>query len=251
MMDDIQTLVFCDETKFHTNDGDIEDSIYYFGVSALKSQVRTVHNRLNAALKNNRVKTEVFHSSTLFREKRPRIELLNEIKDIIIEQNLKCFCFRYPRSVLFSASKSLNHHNNEIIDFNKVEFQALFYFLITLNTYLVDLHPNLLEKEIAMYFDRNVYGVKEIEAFNFPHENFILKRMTFSEKSQVSLLALPDFVGYVFRKVKQTLDKTSDQEISLLVKNCNECLVQIDSAGLFRYLEVNPAILAQALNLEI
>ena len=48
-----------------------------------------------------------------------------------------------------------------------------------------------------MYFDRNVYGKEDIEGFNFPDDRFVIKRMTFSEKSLISLLALPDFFEHL------------------------------------------------------
>ena len=53
-----------------------------------------------------------------------------------------------------------------------------------------------------MFFDRNVYGIAETESFKFPDEYYEIKQMTFTEKSKISLLCLPDFFGYIFRKSK-------------------------------------------------
>ncbi|MBB6237799.1 hypothetical protein HDC90_002421 [Pedobacter sp. AK013] len=113
------------------------------------------------------------------------------------------------------------------------------------------MHPNLLKREIVMYFDRNVYGVNEVEAFNFPSDHFILKTMTFSEKSLVSLLSLPDFFGYIFRKSKKSQNKVQSGDNSLetskLVINSYKGILEIKHAGLFHFIDVDKNILDQAL----
>lgn len=98
-----------------------------------------------------------------------------------------------------------------------------------------------------MYFDRNVYGVNEVEAFNFPSDHFILKRMTFSKKSLVNLLSLPDFFGYIFRKPKKSQNNVQGGDITLetskLAINSYKRIVEITEAGLFHFIDVDKTIL--------
>ena len=93
-------------------------------------------------------------STTIFKEGRPRTAFMDDLTKIIIKNRLHCFCSKYPKASLFEPTKILKKFNNEIINFEKVEFQALFYYLIKLNTYLRDTMPQLLKRETLMYFDR-------------------------------------------------------------------------------------------------
>jgi len=103
-----------------------------------------------------------------------------------------------------------------------------------------------------MCFDRNVYGKSDIESFIFPPSNFVLKQMTFSEKSLIRLLSLPDFFGYIFRKSKKSQNKAQFGEkiieTSCLAINCYKCLVAINAAGLFRFIDIDKNILEKALH---
>lgn len=251
----IETILFCDESKFYVSNGDFEDAIYYFGIAVKKSTVPKVHREINKAIEIRRIKSEVYHSTSIFKETRPRSEFMKDLTQIIINNRLHCFCHKYFKPLFFEPTKNLKRYNNEIIDFEKVEFQALFYFLIILNTYLRDEKPGLLKREISMYFDRNVYGIREVEAFKFPSDDFILKQMTFSEKSLISLLSLPDFFGYIFRKSKNSQNKVqfgdNTNETSELVINCYKCLTDINNAKLFHFLDVDSNVLGRALKIEI
>lgn len=248
---EVETLIFCDETKFNIRNNDKEDAIYYFGIAVLKNDVKKIHEQLNSILQKHRVKSDVYHSTNVFRETRPRVNLMNDITQVIIQNRLKCFCHKYEKSKLYEATKNLNKFNNDIIDFNRLEFQALFYFLTILNTYLRDEKADLLKKQIAMYFDRNVYGVSDIEAFNFPSEHFVLKQMTFTEKSKISLLLLPDFFGYIFRKSKISKNKVDfgdkSLETSQLTINAYKNLTEISVAKLFYFIETNQKTIEKAL----
>ena len=250
----IETILFCDESKFYINNGDFENAIYYFAVTVEKRKVPYVNREFNATLKKHNVKSKTYHSTSVFKEARPRIDLMDDLTDIIIQNRLNCFCYKYLKDIFFEPTKHLAKFNTEISNFEKVEFQALFYFLTILNTYLRDSNPTLLKKEISMYFDRNVYGVTDIEAFTFPSEDFVLKQMTFTEKALISLLSLPDFLGYIFRKSKKSQNKVQlgDKtiETSLLVINSYKCLVAIHKAGLFRFIDIDKSILEKALQIE-
>lgn len=247
----IETLIFCDETKFNITNGDKEDAIYYFGISVEKENVSSIDKEIKGVLQKYNVKAEVFHSTKIFRETRPRKNLMNELSNVIIKNKLKCFCHKYAKTDLFEATKILRKFNNEIIAFDKLEFQALFYFVAILNTYLRDGKPNLLKQEILMFFDRNVYGVEDTEGFKFPTEHYVLKQMTFTEKSKISLLCLPDFFGYIFRKSKISQNKVDFGDINIetskLTINSYKNLYQINSAKLFYFIAADLEKIEQAL----
>jgi hypothetical protein len=247
----INTLIFCDETKFYKNNGDLEDEIYYFGVACGKEQVPEINDQLKKLYLKHKLQTKVFHATTIFRETRPRDLLIQDLTDLIIDNKLYCFCYKYFQTRLFNATKILNKFNSDILDFNKAEFQALFYYITTLNTYLRDFTPKLFEKEISMYFDRNVYGKEDTEAFNFPSEDYVLRQMTFCEKSKISLLALPDFFGYIFRKSKISNNKVQAGINSLEKSALTICsygnLIRIADAGLFKFIDIREETTLEAL----
>ncbi|MVZ62796.1 hypothetical protein [Sphingobacterium humi] len=250
-LENIKTFIFCDETKFYKNNGDIEDEIYYFGISCKTELVSVIHKSLNNLYSNYRLQTKVFHATTVFKEKYPRKALMNDLTNLILHHKLDCFCFKYIKNKLFDKTKILNKFNNPILDFNRVEFQALFYFVTSLNVYLKQQNTQLLKKEIGMFFDRNVYGVKDTEAFNFPKPDYEFNQMTFTEKSNISLLALPDFFGYIFRKSKIFTNKVDAGDKSLeaseLTKNCFASLKSINEAGLFHFINSDEQILIEAI----
>lgn len=247
----IETILFCDETKFYTTNGDHEDAIYYFGVSARKQQIALLDEKFKEVLLKHKVRSQVFHAKSVFKEKRPRVRLLNELCRIIIENSLQCFCYKYPKAKVFEPTKILNKFNSSIINFDKAEFQALFYFLTILNTFIRDEKPNLLRREIAMYFDRNVYGVNDTESFEFPSEYFVLNRMTFTERSNISLLGLPDLFGYIFRKAKISQNKAEFGDTSIesspLTVNAYKCLLDINAAGLFHFIDITISTVEKSL----
>lgn len=253
-LEDVETLIFCDETKFSIADCDKEDAIYYFGVSVRKKDVAKINQEISEIFQRHKVKFKVYHSTKVFRGSKLRsIHLMDDLTQVIIRNQLKCFCHKYEKSKLFESTKILEKFNSDIINFNKSEFQALFYFLTVANTYLRDEKPNLLKREIAMYFDRNVYGVKDTEAFTFPSEHFVLKQMTFTEKSKISLLLLPDFFGYIFRKSKISKNKIDfgDKtfETSPLTINAFKNLIEINKSELFYFIETNQQTIEKALKL--
>ncbi len=247
----IETLIFCDETKFSIANGGKEDAIYYFGISVEKEFVSKVDREINEILKRNNVKAEIFHSTKIFRETRPRTDLIDDLSNVIITNRLKCFCHKYTKTDLFEPTKILEKYNNEIIDFSKLEFQALFYYITILNTFLRDGRPDLLKKEIMMFFDRNVYGVRDTEAFTFPKKHYVLKQMMFTEKSKISLLSLPDFFGYIFRKSKISQNKVQFGEkaieTSALTISAYKNLAEINTAKLFYFIETDIEKIEQAI----
>jgi hypothetical protein len=248
----IETLMFCDETKFSVNDGDHEDAIYYFCVAVNKSMAQKISKEFKEALSKNKIQAPTFHSTTIFKEIRPREQLMNDICNLIVKNRLHCFCFKYSKASLFESTKALSYlDDNNLFNFKSQEFQALFYLLIILNTHLRDHQPEMLSRDIVMYFDRNVYGKTETEAFNFPTEHFVVKRMTFSEKSLISLLSLPDFLGYIFRKSKKSQNKVqfgnNELEKSNLVINSYLSILEIEKNGLFHFLEIDNNNLQKAL----
>lgn len=247
----VQTLIFCDETKFSIENGDKENATYYFGVCVEKAHVPTVNNEVKDVLQRHKVKTEVFHATKIFREKRPRPYLMEDLNNVIIKNRLRCFCHKYSKTDLFETTKLMSKFNNDILDFNNPEYQALFYFLSILNLYLRDIKPHLVKKGIAMFFDRNVYGIDETESFKFPDEYYEIKQMTFTEKSKISLLCLPDFFGYIFRKSKISQNKAAfgdnTLETSVLTINAYKNLLNISAEHLFDFIETDLEKIEQAL----
>ncbi len=237
----IQELFLCDETKFNISNGNIEDATYYFGVSVNKKIIKKIDTEIKEILKKYRVKTEIFHSTNIFRETRPRIDLMNDLCKIIIDNKLHCYCYKYEKSNLYSITKPLNKFNNELINFDKADFQALFYFIAILNTHLIKI--GFPEKQVALYFDRNIYGIKETENFIFDSNDLIIKRMTFIEKSNINLLCLPDLLGYIFRKSKLSQDKADSGNVSLetskLSLGCYKNYLQIFDQKLFHLIGNN------------
>lgn len=236
------TVFFCDETKFSKNDGDIENAIFYFGIAVPPEKIKQIHDNFNSLLAKHKVQAPVYHSTKVFNEKKVRKELMFDIADLIINNKLNVFCVKYQKDSLFEITKSLNYLNdNDIFKFNNPEFQALFYFLIILNTKLRDSNTLRLKPDYAMYFDRNVYGFSETEAFIFPHPEFVIKIMTFTDKSNISLIALSDFVGYIFRKSKSSynaIEAEIKSSTDLGLKTyCFANLLRIHQEGLFQFID--------------
>ena len=252
-VNDIRTIIFCDETKFELSNGDPENAIFYLGVAIPRSIVGYVNHQWQEVLKQFNVQAKVFHATKIFKERRPRAALMVALTKLIIDNQLICFCSKYPKDEVYEQTTALSHLNSDIIDFNKKEFQALFYFLSILNGFLSEGEPDLIKQKIFLYCDRNVYGKKETERFAFPEKDYKFKRMVFAAKSEISPLALPDFFGYMFRKSKlfQNKAKFGDAQIdpSELTKTSLQCLQKIASAGLFKYLELNGQTLIAAINI--
>jgi hypothetical protein len=241
---DVETLIFCDETKFYTQNGDAENAIVYLGVAVPKSSISLLTKAFDGLISKHRIKTPTFHSTTIFKERRPRPDLANDLTALFIQYQLHCFCFKYNKDTTYEATRiNFSIYNDDIFDFNNPEFQALFYYVSVLNTYLRDVRPEILQKELWLCFDRNVYGKKEIEGFDGTRPDFIIKRMSHVGKDQIKLLAFPDFFGYMFRKAKQHHNRaqlgTAPSEPSPLVSLSQANLERLAGARLFHYLDLD------------
>ncbi len=239
-LQEVDTLLFVDETKFYVNNGNNEDAIFYFAIAVDKSTVPSVIRDINEALRKSKFRGKQFHATTVFKEMRPRAQLMNELTDIFISYNLHGFYYRYSKNLLFERTKILEKYNNDVNRFDEVEFQALFYFLLSLNVYL-RVNPKLLKgSEFIMYGDRNVYGVGEPEAFVSAHEDWCIKRMTYCNKDLINLLCLPDYFGYIFRRTKLNRDLLVESQnieyTSELAQNCEHALTGLSNQGLLHNL---------------
>lgn len=245
IFDDVNTFLLCDESKFYVKNGDFDDAIYYFSVAIPKNLKNQLESELLLTLQHHRVQAPIYHSTTIFKKRYPRAALMRDICNLIVRYKLHCYCFKYSRPLLFEVTKRLSYLNSDIFDFNNDEFQAVFYFLIMFNTYLRDEDKDL-EKKFGMFFDRNHYGKEKTEEFYFPEKFYVIKFMTFVEKSIISLLALPDYFGYVFRQAKLSKNKVEAGDYSLetskLVINCYASLLRIQQAGLFHFLDMDEKI---------
>lgn len=252
-LDNVETIIFCDETKFDIRNNEPEEAIYYLAIAVPKNKLAIIHSQLKLLMNKYRVQASVFHATTIFKGGNSRLPMVKDLGELIIQNDLKCFCYKYFKPSFFEITRTLNHLNSEIINFNKKEFQALFYFLSILNVYLKEENPEMFKREVALFFDRNVYGVKQTEAFTFQDSAYLFKQMLFTEKSNISLLALPDFVGYMFRKAKLYHNElqlgNKVEQPSELTSAAFECLQAIQTAGLFKYLEADEAKVKQALEI--
>ena len=88
-----------------------------------------------------------------------------KLVDMIIYHRLHCFGYKYVKADLFETTHGLWELNKGIIDFDNTEFQALYYFIINLKIHLRDKELPVRGNKFVMYFDRNVYNIKETEAF--------------------------------------------------------------------------------------
>ena len=239
----IGTLFFCDETKFSKNDQDAEDAIYYFSVAVPKKDIPNISREFDKLLESQRIQSKTFHSTSIFKKNRVREELMIGLTTLLINNQLPCFCIKYEKYWKLEPTKKLNYLNNDILKFNNAEFQALFYFLVILNLLLTETNTTELERKYIMYFDRNVYGKESTEVFNFPDENFVFDSMTFVEKSQNSLLALADFLGFIFRKSKISQNKVqlgnNELETDPLTINSYSNMIRLSQSGLFNFIETD------------
>lgn len=237
---DINTFFFVDETKFSLNNNDIEDSIYYLAVSVKKREVQKINQQYDSIILKFDLKNG-FHASRVFKEKNPNKDLMQAFCDLIISNSLKCYCFRYSKSKLYEGSKkAFLKLNNELFDFKNQEFQALFYFVQNMISHLNENEE--FEPKGLLFFDRNVYGQSDSEAFEF-NETDVVKRMVFLSKSKIKLIGLPDYFGYIFRiaKISQNKGELGNMlnKKSELVINCYDCLLKIVESKLFCFLDVD------------
>lgn len=236
----INTFFFVDETKFSVNDSDFEDSIYYIAIAVRKQEIYKINLLLESLIDKYRLE-KGFHATKVFKEKKPNQDLMFDFCNLIISNKLRCYCFKYSKSKFYEASKAVfQKYNNEILNFNNPEFQALFYFVQNLIETLY--HVNYFESKGLLFCDRNIYGKNDMECFDFESDSTI-KRMIFLSRKKIKLLALPDYFGFIFRKSKNSFNKVefgdTSIEKSVLIINCFGCLIEINKAGLFSFLDMD------------
>jgi hypothetical protein len=240
VLDDVEVILLADETKFSVKDGDAEDAIYYFALCVNKDEVPVVSKKYSRMVKDFQLERKGFHSTKAFKEKNPNPELMSSFCTLIIASNIKCLCFKYPKQDLHKPTeKAFEVHSKGVFDFSNHEFQALFYFIQTLNILPLKI-PHLVRSPSIIFFDRNVY--RHDNEFELSSHN-LLKRMVFVRRNKIKLLALPDYFGYIFRKAKISQNKVQYGDMSLekseLVINSYNCVLKIRDAGLFFFLDVN------------
>src|ERR1700744_4732768 len=79
---DVQTLIFCDETKFYQKLGDAEDIIVYLGVAIPKEILLRLTKDFDDLIFKYRIKSPVFHATSIFRERRPQPNIIRAIADL-------------------------------------------------------------------------------------------------------------------------------------------------------------------------
>lgn len=239
---DINTFFFADETKFSLNNKEPENSIYYFLIKVYIDDVSKVNQIYDEIIMNFQL-SKGFHATKVFKEKKPNRELMDCLCSAIIENKLDCYCFKYSRDNLFQAASKIFNYLNEkpIFNFDNQEFQALFFLIQVLDFYFQKEANTILPKGL-IFFDRNVYGQYDIEAFNFENSDYF-ERMVFTSKKKIKLLGLPDYFGYIFRKSKISQNKVQFGDISLeksaLTINSYNSLLRINKVELFHFVDLN------------
>lgn len=241
-LDKINTVFFCDESKYHTNNGELENAFYYFAIEIDRNLISEVNFKLKSIFQKCGMQADVFHSSKIFSEKNTRNDLIRSITGLILDYKLKCICYKYQTDLAYPVLKKLNYLNDGgKINFNNAEFQALFFFVALLNSHLIEFPSQHLRPPFAMYFDKGIYGKKETDAIDPLIENYVIEWMSFTDKREIDLLALPDFFGYMFRKVKIMNNKIQfniPAESSLLTEQCKKNLEKLVVNHLFIFIDL-------------
>lgn len=232
----IQTFIFIDEVKTSISGGGLDNSFYYFAVSCPKGKVVSVERKFKALYTPF---SKRFHAIELYKAKNINYALLDGITNLIIEERLLCHCFRYDKDRFFEATKKfLNTIGNE--EFRKRssnwEFQALFYFVQTLDEYL-NANQTVLETPACLFFDRNIYGLKNDEDIDI--HSVHIGRAAFTSGNKIRLLGLADHFGYLFHQSRKMYNLTGQGIVGMKGNVFGEALLKITNAGLFRFLDID------------
>jgi len=231
-LENINSYIFIDETKFNTTNNDIDNSFYYFGVIVPKEILSKIESEFLNLINHS---PKGFHAKNEYKEKNVNINLMRGMNDLIIDNKLKCLTFRYDRDILFEKTKNMKRLNFEVEKFNNHEFQALFWFIQVSEFYF---NTNLIENihfPLLAFFDRGVYGKNEIEGKKL--ESKYIEQMLFVKRNQINLLALPDHFGYIFRKCR--FKNRTDLDEKLKDSIYGQELMRISDNRLFYYLDFN------------
>ena len=241
----VKSILFVDEIKFSKNNNDADDSFYFIGVLAKMEhipEIREKFKKITLDLEKG------FHATKVYKIKFPNSELMNSLTRLIVDYNLQCLVFKYDKNRFYDLTKKhlINLHFEESRKFTNHEFQALFYFLQVLELHL-QTKLNKVETPLRIYFDRLVYGINAPEEFKFDSEK--IETITFSGKSKIDLLALPDHFGYIFRncRIKYNSENGSrslselkiNESNSELLNNCISGLTSIFNSKLFVFLDID------------
>lgn len=241
----IKTILFVDEIKFSKKNNDADDSHYLIGVLVKIESLKVVREKFGAITANL---SKGFHASKLYKKKAPNTELMKELTDLISDYNLKCFVFKYDKKKLYEPTKKhlINLGFEESEKFKNHEFQALFYFIQSLDLYL-NIKLNKIDTPMKIFFDRGVYGVKEDEVFEV--DSNVLGTITFCSKKRIDLLALPDHFGYIFRNCRVKYNRQNgprnlselqvNESNTELLNNCIANIITVFNKNLFVFLDID------------
>ena len=241
-LEGIESFLFIDEVKNSTNNGDLDNSFYYFAVAVPKSVTQSLRQELQALISHL---PNGFHAKNLYKTMRPDLSLMNAITDLMIKYKLVGICYRYDRDLLYD--RTITYVQPHISDQHIAgrmanwEFQAFFYFIQ--NIYHIP--EKAIEKiayPICCFIDRGIYGVNEIEGVDFAFSDLV-KRAVFVSREDMSELALPDHLGYVFskcRKAYPTFHPPANDILSTLQSTAyGEQLLKLLNHRLFCYIEAD------------
>lgn len=237
----IKSFLFIDEVKNSTNNADLDNSFYYFGVVVPQSSTAIVRQKLHSLISHL---PRGFHAKNLYKPKNINIVLMNSITDLMIEFKLMGICYRYDRDLLYN--RTLTHLQPHIKDheiaarMTNWEYQAFFYFVQNLH-HIQDRATVNIPHPSCCFIDRGIYGVNEIEGIDFEGGDLI-RRAVFVSRDEMMELAFPDHLGYIFSKCRNaylpsiphinidtTLQSTPyGQQLGKLVENGLFCYIEAE-----------------------
>lgn len=196
-LEHIKSYIYFDECKFSVKDNDIDNTIFYFGVVVPKEERTSIENKYIELTKDLKKK---FHAKDLYKAKKLNLFLMNDITNIFIKYRLHCLCFKYDKDLLYKKTKSLSYldFNNERL--KDSEYQAFFWLVQILEFYFKTYKMKGILFPAIAFFDRGVYGINDIEGKEI-YSSF-LSKVIFTKRSKINLLALPDHLGYIFKKCR-------------------------------------------------
>jgi len=245
MFHDVESVIFCDESKYSIKDNNAEDAVYYFAIIVPKSLIKTVTKEFESLYAAEAIQAPIFHAKKIFKSRHPRLRFMGALTNLLIEFRLYALCFKYDRSKLYEAAKIAFEHFNDgnLIDFNNPEFQALTFFGSLLDAELRSRKRHMVQGKCILFFEANVYGRERTEEMGFGDDEMVVKRVVFLLREKVKLMALPDFVGYIFRLSKISHNDAQIGKAGLesnpMVIYAWTCLIRLKEEGLFHFLDID------------
>lgn len=115
---------------------------------------------------------------------------------------------------------------------------SFFYFVQNLY-HIPETTIEKINYPVCCFIDRGIYGVDEIEGVDFTFADLI-KRAVFVSRNDMSELALPDHLGYIFSKCRNGYNTSQGSSDVLAILNATtygQQLIKLLNHRLFCYIE--------------